>query len=145
MSKYAQGKFQLQNPQKYVGNKTPTYRSSWELVFMQFCDNNPNILQWASEAIHINYRNPLTGRNTIYVPDFLITYVDANGNQSAEVIEVKPTKETTLEAAGKSPRAQAAAILNMAKWQAAQAWCKAHNLRFRVVTEQDIFHQGRAK
>jgi TnsA endonuclease N terminal len=145
MSKYAQGKFQLQNPQKYVGNKTPTYRSSWEFVFMQFCDSNPSILQWASEAIHINYRNPLTGRNTIYVPDFLITYVDANGNQSAEVIEVKPTKETTLEAAGKSPRAQAAAILNMAKWQAAQAWCKAHNLRFRVVTEQDIFHQGRAK
>lgn len=145
MGKYAQGKFQLVNPQKYVGNKTPTYRSSWEFVFMQFCDNNPNILQWASEAIHINYRNPLNGRNTIYVPDFLITYVDAHGNQSAEVIEVKPTKETTLEAAGKSPRAQAAAILNMAKWAAAQQWCKAHNLRFRVVTEQDIFHQGRAK
>ena len=145
MSKYAQGKFQMVNPQKYVGNKTPTYRSSWEFVFMQFCDNNPSILQWASEAIHINYRNPLTGRNTIYVPDFLITYVDAHGNQPAEVIEVKPTKETSLQEAGKSPRAQAAAILNMAKWQAAQQWCKAHNLRFRVVTEQDIFHQGRAK
>jgi hypothetical protein len=145
MSKYAQGKFQMVNPQKYVGNKTPTYRSSWEFVFMQFCDNNPSILQWASEAIHINYRNPLTGRNTIYVPDFLITYVDANGNQSAEVIEVKPTKETSLQEAGKSPRAQAAAILNMAKWQAAQQWCKAHNLRFRVVTENDIFHQGRTK
>ena len=145
MSKYAQGKFQLQNPQKYVGNKTPTYRSSWEFVFMQFCDNNPNILQWASEAVHINYRNPLTGKNTIYVPDFLITYVDANGNQSAEIIEVKPKKETSLQEAGKSPHAQAAAILNMAKWQAAQQWCKAHNLKFRVVTEDMIFHQGRAK
>mgnify|MGYP006266507519 CR=1 FL=1 len=142
MSKYSQGKFQLQNPIKYVGNKTPTYRSSWELVFMQFCDNNPSVLQWASEAVHINYRNPLTGKNTIYVPDFLITYQDAGGKQHAEVIEVKPTKETTLEAAGNSPRAQAAAILNMAKWEAAKQWCRAHNLTFRVVTEQDIFHMG---
>lgn len=143
MSKYANGKFQLQNPEKYVGNKTPTYRSSWEFVFMTFCDNNPNVLQWASEAIHINYRNPLTGRNTIYVPDFLITYNDANGKQHAEVIEVKPTKETSLQEAGRSPRAQAAAILNMAKWEAARAWCKAHGLTFRVVTENDIFHMGR--
>ena len=141
MSKYAQGKFQLQNPDKYVGNKTPTYRSSWEFVFMQFCDNNPSIVNWASEAVHINYRNPLTGKNTIYVPDFLITYVDASGAQKAEIVEVKPKKETTLEGA-RNVRDQASAILNMAKWEAARAWCRAHNLKFRVITEQDIFHMG---
>ena len=138
MSKYAQGKFQLQNPQKYVGNKTPTYRSSWEFVFMQFCDNNPAVLQWASEAVHINYRNPLTGKNTIYVPDFLMTYVDAGGQQHAEVVEVKPTKETTLEAAGKSPRAQAAAILNMAKWEAARNYCAQKNWKFVLMTEKEL-------
>jgi hypothetical protein len=143
MGKYANGKFQIQNPQKYVGNKTPTYRSSWEFVFMQFCDNNPNILQWASEAIHIAYRNPLTGKNTIYVPDFLITYNDPSGKPRAEVIEVKPTKETSLQEAGKSPRAQAAAILNMAKWEAARAFCKSRGMTFRVVTENDLFHQGK--
>jgi hypothetical protein len=142
MAKYAQGKFQLTNPAKYVGNKTPTYRSSWEYVFMQFCDQNPSVLQWASEAVHINYRNPLTGKNTIYVPDFLITYNDAHGQTHAEVIEVKPQKETTLEGA-KNARAQAAAILNMSKWEAARQWCKAHNLKFRVVTENDIFHMGK--
>ena len=144
MSKYAQGKFQPQNPEKYVGNKTPTYRSSWEFVFMQFCDNNPSIINWASEAVHINYRNPLTGKNTIYVPDFLITYVDAHGAQKAEVVEVKPKKETTLEGA-KNIRDQASAILNMAKWEAARAWCKAHGMTFRVVTEDMIFHQGAKK
>lgn len=144
MSKYAQGKFQIQNPAKYVGNKSPTYRSSWEWSFMQFCDNNPNILQWASEAVHINYRNPLTGKNTIYVPDFLITYIDANGGQHAEVIEIKPKKETTLEGA-KNIRDQASAILNMAKWEAARAWCRAQGLTFRVVTEDMIFAQGNGK
>lgn len=141
MSKYAQGKFQLQNPEKYVGNKTPTYRSSWEFVFMQFCDNNPSIINWASEAVRINYRNPLTGKNTIYVPDFLITYSDANGSQRAELVEIKPKKETTLEGA-KNIRDQASAILNMAKWEAARAWCRANGLTFRVVTEDMIFHQG---
>jgi hypothetical protein len=144
MSKYSQGKFQIQNPDKYVGNKTPTYRSSWEFVFMQFCDNNPSIINWASEAVRINYRNPLTGKNTIYVPDFLITYQDANGAQRAELVEVKPKKETTLEGA-KNIRDQASAILNMAKWEAARAWCRAHGMTFRVVTEDMIFHQGRSK
>jgi len=142
MSKYAQGKYQIQNPSKYVGNKSPTYRSGWEWTFMQFCDTNPSVLQWASEAVRINYRNPLTGKNTIYVPDFLITYNDAQGRQHAEVVEIKPLKETTLENAGKSVRNQASAILNMAKWEAARAWCRAHGLTFRVVTENDIFHMG---
>lgn len=145
MSKYAQGIFQPKNPEKYVGKKSPTYRSSWEHVFMTFCDNNPAITQWASEAIHINYRNPFTGKNTIYVPDFFIVYQDKNSRTHAEVIEIKPTKETTVEAAGRSTRAQAAAILNAAKWQAANAWCKNQGLRFRVVTEQEIFHQGNTK
>lgn len=112
---------------------------------MQFLDNNPSVLQWASEAVHINYRNPLTGKNTIYVPDFLMVYNDASGATQAEVIEVKPVKETSLQEAGKNPRNQAAAILNMAKWQAAQAWCQAHKLKFRVVTENDIFHMGGRK
>jgi hypothetical protein len=142
MSKYANGFYQLLNPAKYVGKKTPHYRSSWENTFMRFCDTNPSVLQWASEAIHINYRNPFTNKNTIYVPDFFMVYVDANGKQHAELIEIKPSRETSLTEAGNNKRAQAAAILNMAKWQAAQAWCKANNVQFRIVTERDMFRQG---
>lgn len=140
MSKYAQGKYQVLNPEKYVGKKDPTYRSSWELTFMRFCDNNPNVVQWASEAIHINYKNPFTNKNTIYVPDFLVIYVDKNGQKHGELIEVKPSKETTMEAA-KTVRDKAAVALNMCKWQAAQAWCKSQGLKFRIVNEQDIFKQ----
>ena len=43
---------------------------------MRFCDEHPGVTQWASEAIKIPYRNPLTGKNTIYVPDFFISYSD---------------------------------------------------------------------
>lgn len=144
MGKYAQGKFQVQNPNKYIGKGEPTYRSSWEFAFMQFCDNNPAVLQWASEAIHVNYRNPFTGKNTIYVPDFLIIYVDKNGKRHGEVIEVKPTKETTMEAA-RTQRDKAAVALNMFKWEAARKFCAAQGLSFRVVNEQDIFHGAKKR
>ena len=144
MGKYAQGKFQVQNPNKYIGKGDPTYRSSWEFAFMQFCDNNPAVVQWASEAIHINYRNPFTGKNTIYVPDFLIIYVDKNGKRHGEVIEVKPSKETTMEAA-KTQRDKAAVALNMFKWEAARKFCAAQGLKFRIVNEQDIFHGAKKR
>lgn len=141
MSKYAQGKYEIRNPEKYVGKGAPTYRSSWEFAFMNFCDNNPAVLQWASEAIHVNYRNPFTGKNTIYIPDFLIVYVDKSGKRHAEVIEVKPTKETTMEAA-RSPRDKAMVALNMCKWDAARKFCASKGMTFRIVNETDIFHQG---
>lgn len=138
MSKYAQGKYTVLNPGKYVGKGTPTYRSSWEHSFMRFADNNPNILQWASEPFMIPYRNPFTGKNTVYVPDFMMVYVDKSGQKHAEVIEVKPSKETTMENA-RSVRDRAAVALNTAKWAAAHAWCRNYGLRFRVVTEQEIY------
>ena len=106
---------------------------------MRFCDNNPAVIHWASEAIHVPYVNPFTQRNTIYVPDFLIIYQNKNGERIGELIEIKPGKQTTLEAAGKSVRDQAAAVLNMHKWAAANAWAKNQGLRFRVVTESDMF------
>tara|TARA_Y100000114_G_scaffold51739_3_gene47242 strand:- start:8417 stop:8854 length:438 start_codon:yes stop_codon:yes gene_type:complete len=140
MAKFAQGKFTLKNPDKYSGNRTPTYRSSWEWAFMQFCDNHPSIVQWASEAIQIPYKNPLNGRASVYVPDFLVVYQGKNNKKIAELIEVKPKKETTLENAGKSKLTQARAVLNMAKFEAATRWCKQNRIKFRVVTEDDIFH-----
>jgi len=138
MSKYAQGKYQIRNPEKYVGKKTPTYRSSWEMTFCTFCDNNPAVINWASEPFMIPYRNPFTGRNTIYVPDFMIVYVDKNQQKHAEVIEVKPRKEVTMENA-RSDRDRAFVALNMAKWTAARAWCAQQGLHFRIVTEEDIY------
>jgi hypothetical protein len=143
MSKFAHGKFQPKNPAKYIGIGTPSYRSSWEYAFMTFCDNNPAVTNWASESIKIPYRNPFTGKQTVYVPDFFINYVDTHGKMHAEVIEVKPLKQTSLKEAGRSKHAQAHAVLNMAKWEAARAWCKQQNVFFRVISENDIFHTGR--
>ena len=143
MARFAQGKFTLKNPDKYAGNKTPTYRSSWEFAFMRFCDEHASVTQWASEAIRIPYRNPLSGKYTIYVPDFFIAYADRGGKQKVELIEVKPANQTHREKLGRSKHNQAAWIVNQAKWEAAYAYCKQNNIQFRIVTEDDIFHSGR--
>ena len=94
MARFAQGKYIIVNPDKYVGNKSPTYRSSWEWHFMRFCDTDTRILKWASEAIKIPYKDPFTGKGTVYVPDFFIQYADAKGRMQVELIEVKPQNQT---------------------------------------------------
>ena len=138
MAKYANGKYTVKNPEKYMGKRNPTYRSSWEFAFMSFCDNNPAVLNWTSESVKIPYFNPVSGKQTIYVPDFLIVYVDANQKQHTEVVEVKPSTETTMESA-RSYRDKLSVAINMAKWAAADSWARANNMRFRVITEYDIF------
>lgn len=142
MVKFAQGRFEMKNPAKYVGKRTPLARSSWEFVFMRMLDEHPGVESWASESIQIPYRDPLTGKSTIYVPDFFIVYVDKNHSKHAEVVEIKPSNHTILEKVGKSRYNQEQYVKNMAKWEAATAWCKQQGVKFRIISEDDIFHQG---
>lgn len=139
MSRFASGKYQVQNPDKYVGNRQPTYRSSWEFTFMRTCDTHPAIQKWASEAISIPYRCPVTGKQTVYIPDFFIQYVDKDGKVHTELVEVKPKNQTVREAVGRNKNNQIEYIRNMSKWQAATAWCKKQGIKFRVINESDIY------
>jgi hypothetical protein len=141
MSKFAQGAYVVKNKQKYVGRGTPRYRSGWEHAFMRFLDNNDHILQWASESISIPYRNPITGKQSIYVPDFLITYKNRNNQMIAEVIEIKPKKQSVVESKMKANE-RAVVAVNYAKWDSATKWCRKQGLLFRVITEDDMFRNG---
>lgn len=139
MSRFANGKYTLKNPEKYVGNKQPTYRSSWEYTVMHTCDTHPAIQKWASEAISIPYQCPLTKRKTVYIPDFFMQYVDKEGKIHTELIEVKPRNQSVREAVGRNKNNQIEFIRNQAKWQAANAWCRKQGIKFRVVNEADIY------
>jgi len=141
MKRFAQGIFRPTNPQKYVGRREPRFRSGWELAFMRFCDSNDSILQWASESISIPYRHPLTGKMTNYVPDFLVTYRTKNNTMRAELIEIKPKKQSVIESKA-SARDRAIVAVNYAKWDSATKWCRRQGLTFRVITEDQIFRNG---
>jgi hypothetical protein len=140
MSKYSQAEFIPKNPEKVMGKKQIFYRSSWELVMMNFLDTHPGVIQWASESIRIPYVNPLTGQRSQYIPDFLILYQDKHGNRQAELVEVKPKKEALMEHA-KSQRDKAFLAINTAKFTAAMIWAKKNGLKFTVITEDDLFRQ----
>ena len=145
MAKFAQGLFTPTNPGKYIGKNKPKYRSGWELTFMQFCDKNDSVLQWASESISIPYRSPLDGKMHTYIPDFLVVYQNKYGKQIAEMVEIKPKKQSLIESKVANARDRLVVAVNHAKWAAAMAWCKQAGLTFRVVTEDDIFHNGKRK
>jgi hypothetical protein len=143
MRSWAQGVYQVINPKKYVGQGMPRYRSGWEHSFMRFCDTNDNIMQWASESIRIPYLHPLTGKMTTYVPDFLITYKTRDNTLRAELIEIKPKGQSAITE-GQKPRDRAVVAVNYAKWDAATKWCRNQGLTFRVITEDDMFKNGKA-
>jgi hypothetical protein len=143
MAKYAQGIFMPKNSEKYVGNKKPRYRSGWEFTFMTFCDNNASVLKWASEAIMIPYRHPLTGKMANYIPDFFILYQNKHGKQIAEMIEIKPKKQSLIESKVASASDRAVVAVNHAKWASAMAYCKQSGITFRVITEDDLFRNGK--
>jgi hypothetical protein len=106
---------------------------------MQFVDNNPSIQQWASESIKIPYRDPLTGKQTVYVPDFLIVYLDKHMKNHVELIEIKPANQTLRERVGKNVYNQAQYVKNLAKWESASAWCKSRGITFRIINENHLF------
>ena len=129
----------MKHPEKYVGLKMPTYRSSWEFSFMNFCDTNPSVQKWASEAVQIPYRDPLTNKQTVYVPDFFIQYIDKQARIITELIEIKPASQMILERVGKNKYNQAQYVKNQAKWAAANAWCRQQGIKFRILNENDLF------
>lgn len=144
MAKFASGPYTIKNMSKYVGRGEPRYRSSWEWAFMNFCDSNEHVQQWASEPVRIPYRNPLTGKMTTYVPDFIVTYRGPNNTLRAELIEIKPRSQSLIEEK-QSQRDRAQVAINYAKWDAATKWAKNNGLTFRVINEDQIFRNGKNK
>ena len=142
MSKFAQGLYTIKNAAKYVGKGTPRYRSGWEHAFMRFLDNNEHVVNWASESISIPYRNPVTGKQSMYVPDFIITYRNKNNQLVAELVEIKPKKQSVIESK-MTARDGAIVAVNYSKWDAATKWARRNGLTFRVITEDDMFGNAR--
>ena len=147
-SKYHQGLFHPRHPEKYVGDvNNIVYRSSWELRFLQICDSNDNIIQYASEEFSIPYLSPIDNKVHRYYPDYLIKVKESNGSIKKYVIEVKPKRQT--EKPKKRSRVTKTYInemrlyaVNQAKWKYAQEFCKDNLLEFKIITEEQLFNNN---
>lgn len=141
-SKFRQGIFTPKNPAKYIGKGKPVYRSGWELKFFRWCDDNANVVEWASESIIIPYTNPLDRKVHRYYTDGVIALKEGNEIKKY-VIEIKPSSQVLPPKPGKKKRTtiiyeNQRYIQNMAKWEAAREWCKKKNFNFWILTEKEL-------
>ena len=132
---YKQGVYKPLNESKYknpIDNymnkyKYPTYRSSWELKFLKFCDLNGSVLEWSSEPFCIEYLSPKDNKKHRYFPDFIV-----NINNKIYIIEIKPFDQAYNP---KNPSYK----INQAKWDSCKKFCIKNNFEFLVLTEKQLF------
>ena len=138
------GRYRVINPSKYRGDSQDvTYRSSWELKFMKWCDTNPSVLEWGSETIVIPYTSPVDNRVHRYFVDFYIKVQDRNGKINRYLVEIKPAKLTKPpEIPARKTRRFVQEVFqygtNQAKWKAADEYCIERSMKFLVLTEIDL-------
>ena len=95
------------------------YRSSWELKFLQWCDQNPNVKKIISEGLKIPYVDE-NGKIRNYYPDFILQYKDKK-----LLIEIKPSSMTENEN-------------NKRKFFAAKKFAEIKGLEFLILTEKEL-------
>ena len=138
------GRYRPSNPKKYRGDSSNIiYRSLWERKFMVYCDNHSKILEWGSEEIALPYRSPIDNKIHRYYPDFYIKVRETNGKIKRYIIEIKPKKQT-VEPKVKKRKTKGYIYevyeyaRNLAKWKAAQEFCKDRMWEFKVLTEDEL-------
>lgn len=139
---FTQGLFTPRNPHKYIGDPTKIrYMSSYELETHKFFDGNERVLRWSSEEIAIPYLKPTDRKMHKYYPDYWVEYINKDGEVVQEIIEVKPASQTRVPRANSKHKVyeQLTLAVNVAKWQAAQAFCESKGWKFRIITERSIF------
>jgi hypothetical protein len=137
------GWFRPTNPKKYNGDANNiVYRSSWELRVMKYLDENPNVIWWASEELHIPYVSPVDKKVHRYFPDFIVKAKQKDGTIKTLVLEVKPEKQTQMPTQKRKTQRFLQEIatyaVNQEKWRAADLFCKEHGWQFKIITEKDL-------
>ena len=132
-SRYKQGVRSSKIFKKYISknNEPVIYRSGLELEFINYCENNPSIKQWASEPIQIKYFSRLNNKIMNYYPDFIVEKT----NGSRIIVEIKPLSQTNKPTMRDNRWSKETWIKNIDKWMSAYKFAKEHNMSFAIVSE----------
>lgn len=145
------GRFFPHNPRKYLGNpQNIVFRSAWERTFMEYCDTQTSIIQWASEEIIVPYYFTIDSKWHRYYPDFVVNVETTQGKKETWMVEIKPSKQVqapTAKRTGVNPRRQLREAVefarNSAKWAAAQTFCATKGWKFVILTEKELYPRAR--
>ena len=134
-SRYHQGVISPDKCKKYFSsckNEPIIYRSGLEYQFIQFCENSPSVVKWASEVIKIPYFSRLDNKECNYYPDYIIE----NSKGERCVVELKPSDQTIKPDMMASTWLKEQWIKNVDKWHAAKEFCDKNGLKFIIVNEK---------
>ncbi len=137
--------FVPRNPKKYIGKGPVICRSSWEKTFANWCDSNPGVITWSSEALQIEYFDPVKNKRRRYFPDFIMKTLGKDNKELTYLVEIKPLKEVMAPqiSKGKSQKTRlyeaATYATNNAKWKAAMEFCRLRGWIFRIITEKELY------
>lgn len=143
-TQFKQGIYKPRNPNKYIGQGFPTYRSGWELKFFRWADMNENILHWGSENIIVPYISPIDQKVHRYFVDNFIVFKDKDGNKKKFLIEIKPSKQVSKPEVNNRKKKstmlyeQTMWVTNQAKWEAAKKWAEKKGYQFIILTEKEL-------
>lgn len=148
-SRYIQGYYKLDNPEKYIGDPSKIiYRSSWEYRFCKYCDRTVDVVKWSSEPVGIPYMNPLDSRIHTYYVDYYMR-LQKDGVYEDIFAEVKPKaslKKPLLEGQKITTKklknyndALKTWIINRSKFSAAKQYAELKGSKFILVTEDFLF------
>ena len=150
-SRYRQGYYKLENPDKYTGDPTQIiYRSSYEYKFCRYCDFTKEVINWASEPFSVKYFDPVKKKQREYHIDFFIK-VAKGGTMLNYLVEVKPKDKLTmpvLESRATLKRLKQynqemeEFIVTKAKKEAAEAYAHAMGYKYIIVTEDFLYEQN---
>lgn len=135
LSRFSQGYINPQACHKMfesMKSKPVIFRSSWERIFVTWCEMSQNVKRWASEPIAIPYTLP-DGTKHTYYPDFFVEMTSGK----KWIVEIKPRSQSELKNAH-SDYDEFQYYKNMCKWQAAMKFAEQNNCEFVVVTEKLI-------
>jgi hypothetical protein len=141
---YKQGIYNPKYKEKYKGSLPIVYRSGLELKSFRYLDNNSNVITWGSESIVIPYESPADGKIHRYFVDLVAALKSKDGTIKKLLIEVKPEKQTRPPTI--TPNKKQKTMLyekyqfavNLAKWEAAKAWCKTKGYVFIILNEKHL-------
>lgn len=136
-------KFKPKNPNKWVEPNNIILRSSWELKFAKWADNNPAVIRVCSEEIVVPYLSPVDGKMHRYFTDFAMI-IERNGVHQKYLIEIKPEAQTLPPKRGKRTTNKyvesiALYAVNQSKWAAAEEFCRRNNMKFQILTEKHLY------
>jgi len=119
------------------------YKSSLELRAFRYCDANKHIARWGSESFHVKYLKPTDGKIHRYFIDLFIEF--STGDKF--IVEIKPKSETkpprkpnkkTEKALRNYQNKLMTYYINQAKWNAAKEFANQKDMKFIILTEEEL-------